>query len=50
MPNYHTIWKVMDKADKVLFEGTYGKCEQYIKENKLTDINLEPFMIDRDKK
>tara|TARA_Y100000310_G_scaffold12573_1_gene12993 strand:- start:1297 stop:1461 length:165 start_codon:yes stop_codon:yes gene_type:complete len=43
------IWKVISKQqDKVLFEGKFGECENFMKKNKLRDkkdVKLEPFHI-----
>ena len=47
MSQYYTIWKVIDKAGEVLFEGLYGDAMQYIEENRLVDIEPEPFMMKR---
>jgi len=43
---YKCIWKVIDKQDKVLFEGKFGECERYMKNRSLEDkkdVKLEPF-------
>ena len=47
MSQYYTIWKVIDKAGEVLFEGLYGDAMQYIEKNRLVDIEPEPFMMKR---
>tara|TARA_Y100000310_G_C19968123_1_gene484256 strand:- start:88 stop:240 length:153 start_codon:yes stop_codon:yes gene_type:complete len=47
MSQYYTIWKVIDKAGEVLFEGLYGDAVQYIEKNRLVDIEPEPFMMKR---
>ena len=52
---YRCIWRVIDptntisvtdKRDRVLFEGTFGDCERFMKKNNLKDkkdVKLEPF-------
>jgi len=47
MLQYYTIWKVINKAGEVLFEGLYGDAVQYIEKNGLVDIEPEPFMMKR---
>ena len=54
---YKCIWRVIDltntisvndKRDKILFEGKFGECERFMKQNNLKDkknIKLEPFHI-----
>ena len=54
---YKCIWRVIDltntisvndKRDKILFEGKFGECERFMKQNNLKDkknIKLEPFYI-----
>ena len=54
---YKCTWKVIDttstrsvndKRDKILFEGKFGECERFMKQNNLKDkknIKLEPFHI-----
>ena len=45
---YKCIWKVIDNQDKVLFEGKFGECERFMKQNNLEDkknAKLEPFHI-----
>ena len=55
---YKCIWKVIDttsarsvndKRSRVLFEGKFGECEQFMKKNNLKDkkdVKLEPFHIE----
>ncbi len=50
MSQYYTIWKVINRAGEVLFEGLYGDAVQYIEKNRLVDIEPEPFMMKRDVK
>ena len=44
MTAYKTTWKVIDENDKVLFEGLYSQAEQFVKENQLKNVRIEPFM------
>jgi|ETNvirenome_6_85_1030632.scaffolds.fasta_scaffold15458_8 hypothetical protein len=48
-PPAYTIWKVIDeKTNKVLFEGKFGQCQEYIKKNNLDKTaRNEPFMFFR---
>ena len=41
---YKTTWKVMDEEGNIWFEGYYGEAENFIKEKKLENVKLVPFM------